>query len=694
MENKFYRLGHRLILAVFVSLFISSTLLFFGPLSLYVREHDNLWFSFDSILKPVILISSAAFAVCTVVCTLAPKQILHKICCALAFGIGLALYLQGNFVNTTYGSGVLDGSEIVWSDYTTYGAIDCGIWAACIALPFALIMVFKRRWRAILMTASIALVLVQSLTLLNAYMGSKENLSKATCEVQTEGMYELSDNENTLVFICDSFDQEYFINLKSNNENVSKKLEGFTEYTNALSGGARRIEAFSAALLGTPFKKDTTFANYIDNQWEGINAYSLLKKNGADIKIFADSTYFGGDAADVISNVIKSDEEEGANTAIVKTIYKYTMFNYSQHYLKKYFWLDASVFNNYQSENSYQRDDAELYSGLLKNDGFTYTGKYKNAVRIYSLAGSSEPYTLLSDSTRSSSLSALDEQNEGCFNIIFNMIDDLKKNGRFDNSTIIIMGSSGDLNKAEHPMLLIKRKNQEGKLSENTAPVSLSDLPATLASLVTTKYRNLGTGKTFFNVFPGSERSRYFYLNTGVNADTRIEEYRVMGDINEENALLQTNVFFTNNGVAEKYQLGSLLSFKMDATANVYCKEGFRGTTGWRTPMAGPKCVMEIPIKTIPKDAIDVHVYFDVNGIDYNSTFSIYANGDKVYTRKATDSMLKHGINFTVSTDLIDEDNTLDLEFIFDDIDKKEIDKNIYDRTITISMESFKIYTQ
>lgn len=693
MENKFYRIGHRLIIALLVSLFMCSTLLFFGPLNLYIRENENLWFSFDSILKPVILISSAAFIITTIVCTLAPKQILHKIACALVFGTGLALYLQGNFFNTKYGSGVLDGSEIVWADYTTYGAFDCALWAACIALPFALIMVFRRRWRAILMTASVALVLVQSFTLTSSYMLNKENLSKSTCEVQDKGMYELSEKDNTLVFMLDSFDQQYLEDLMENDKGMKDKLEGFTEYTNALSGGARRIEAFSSAILGNPFKKDTTFNNYIDNQWEGRTAYTLLHENGVDTRIFADRTYFGGDAADLIANVVKSDEEEGANDSIVKTIYRYTMFEYSQHYLKQYFWLDASVFDIYQSESSYERDDCDLYT-KFKNSGFKYVDTYDNAVRIYSMEGASEPFTLTASGERSHKTTSLSDQTKGCFKIIFDMIDDLKENEKFDNATIIIMGSSGDIDKAQHPMLLVKRKNASGVLKENTAPVSLTDLPNTLASLVTTDYRDIGTGKTFFNVFENSERTRYFYLNTGVNASTRIEEYQLNGNIDDEEKFIQTNVFFTNNGVAEKYELGSLLSFKMDATANVYCKEGFRGTTGWRTPLAGPKCIMEIPVKSIPKDAVDVHVYFDVNAIEYYSNFSIYANGEKVYSRKASKSMLTHGINFTVPTENIDKDNIIKLEFDFDNIKKSELDKTIYDRTITLSMESFKIYTQ
>lgn len=697
MENKFYRLGHRLIIAALVSLFLCSTLFFFGPLHIYIREHDNLWFSFNSILQPVIIIFLIAFTICTFICTLAPKQILHKICCALVFGVGLALYLQGNFVNTKYGSGVLDGSQIIWSDYTTYGAIDCGIWAACIALPFALIMVFKKRWRAILMTASIAIVVVQALSLTTSIVSNQEMLNKSTCEVQKVGMYDLSKDKNTLVFVLDSFDQAYLDELLENNPEYIDNLGGFVEYTNALAGGSRRIEAFSSTLLGSPFKKDTSFRNFIDDKWEGKNAYSLLKDKGVDTRIFADQTYFGGDADKTIQNVYKSDEEEGANTAIVKTIYKYTFFEYSQHYFKHLFWLDASVFNSYKSKYSYERDDAEFYQNFIANNGFTYTNSYDNSVRIYSMLGASEPFLLTQDGKGSDTSTSREEQIKGCFKIIFDMINNLKENNQYSRANIIIMGSNGDLNKGEHPALLIKRSGFTNNLTQNTTPVSLTDLPTTIASFVSTEYKSIGTGETFFNIKNDTidqKRTRLFYLNTGANSDTRIEEYKLTGDVNDKEKLELTNIFYTNNGVREKYELGTSKSFLMDATANIYCKEGFRGTTGWRTPLAGPKCIMEIPIKSIPKNAVDVHVYFDVNAVDYYSYFDIYSNGNEILTRKGADSLLTHGINFTVPIEYIKDDGTLSLEFYFSDIDNKELDKSIYDRTITLSFASFKIYTQ
>lgn len=696
MENKFYRLGHRFILASLVSLFLCSTLLFFGPLNLYLKESDSFWFSFQSILTPVIIIFSIAFVICTIICTLAPKQIIHKIFCALVFGIGLALFIQGNFANIKYGSGILDGSEIVWEDYTTYGAIDCGIWAACIALPFALVMVFKKRWRAILITASVALVVVQALTFTTQLINNKDNLNKSTCEVQSEGMYELSDKNNTLVFVLDAFDQSYYDDLLETHPDYKEKLEGFTEYNNTLAAGGRRIMAFSSLISGNVYKKDAPFNQYIDDIWSNDNVYRTLDDMDVDTRIYADTTYFSSDASSYINNIVRSDEEKGANEAIVKTIYKYTLFNYSQHYLKPRFWLDRSVFDQFKSDKSYERDDAKFYNDYLENDGFTYTDKYDNTVRIYSLEGTSEPYTLKSDGNRSEEGSTLKDQADGCFTYMFDMIEDLKDHELFDKTNIIIVGNCGEEQKAQQPVLLIKKAGDKKEYQENKAPISLIDFPASLSSLYINNKNSTEKVDTFFNIKekPSVPRTRYYYLNTGSNADTRVEEYKTTGAANDIDKLELTKLYYTNNGVQEKYQLGKMLSFTMDATANQYCTEGFRGTTGWRTPLCGNFSQMVIPIKSIPLSAEDLHVYFGVNAVDIDTTFSIYANGMKVYTRKTSDSMINHGINFTVPTNIINKDKLLTIDFKFDNIPDSELEESIYDRTITISFNSFKIYTQ
>ena len=160
MDDKYFSIKHRFAFGTLVAAFFTSTLLIYAPLSLYVSGNDEMWFSFRSLLSPVFVVSLIGMVVMTALLSL-PKRGIHKLLCCLVFGVSLGLYIQCGFFNISYGSGVLDGSQIAWKDYTTYGAIDSAMWAACLALPFAVYMVFKRSWRHILMVAAIFIILLQ-----------------------------------------------------------------------------------------------------------------------------------------------------------------------------------------------------------------------------------------------------------------------------------------------------------------------------------------------------------------------------------------------------------------------------------------------------------------------------------------------------------------------------------------------------
>jgi len=249
MEDKYYELKHRFAFGAAVSAFFCFTLLVFGPLSLYITGNDEMWFSFRSLLLPVTLVSVPGFIILTLLLSL-PKGAIHKLLCCLFFGIAMGLYIQCGFFNISYGSGVLDGSQIAWKDYTTYGAIDSAMWAACIALPFALFMVFKRSWRHILMIAAAFIILLQVGGLAVNIYQNQSTLNKLSHEVTVEGMYDLSEKDNTIVFLLSSTDAKYYDFYKKAHPEIEEQLNGFTEYDNALSAGSDTLVSLPLMLTG------------------------------------------------------------------------------------------------------------------------------------------------------------------------------------------------------------------------------------------------------------------------------------------------------------------------------------------------------------------------------------------------------------------------------------------------------------
>ena len=237
MEDKHLKIKHRLAFGAAMSAFFCFSLLVYGPLNLYVSGNDEMWFSFRSLLIPAGLVSLIAFVIGTAILSLPPGAF-HKLLCCLCFGVALGLYIQCGFFNISYGSGVLDGSQIAWKDYTTYGAIDSAMWAACIALPFALFMVFKRSWRHIMMIAAVFILILQLGGLaINIYQ-NQSSLDKFSHEVTSEGEYDLCDGDNTLVFVMSSMDRAYYEEYITEHPDVTAQLGGFIEYDNTTATGS------------------------------------------------------------------------------------------------------------------------------------------------------------------------------------------------------------------------------------------------------------------------------------------------------------------------------------------------------------------------------------------------------------------------------------------------------------------------
>lgn len=686
MDDKYFSIKHRFAFGTLVAAFFTSTLLIYAPLSLYVSGNDEMWFSFRSLLSPVFVVSLIGMVVMTALLSL-PKRGIHKLLCCLVFGVSLGLYIQCGFFNISYGSGVLDGSQIAWKDYTTYGAIDSAMWAACLALPFAVYMVFKRSWRHILMVAAIFIILLQIGGLSIQLYQNQNSLDKLSHEVTNEGIYELSDSDNTLVFMLGAMDKTYYDDYKKEHPEVTEELTGFTEYDNVLGTGSESLVSVPAMLTGDVYKKDTKYTEYISRAWNNYNVFDVLQKNDCDARVYSDDKFFGNAAVRKVENIVDRAQDSQAYWVIGNTMYRYTMYKAVPHYLKQLFWMSLNDYSSFKSNNTYNPDnDEKFFADYDKAEGFSYTKDYPSAVRVYNLKGAEAPYRLTSTGEKDTDGTSLKEQVEGDFHYILKMIADLKENGRYDSATIVITADNGDTEFSQRPVLLYKAKGDKEAYRTNSAPVSLFDLPSTLASTVTDQYKDVGTGKTFKDAEGSAwNRRRFFYRSTGANAKSRIEEYKTNSPKIDSESLKLINSYYLNGGKVDNYILGTELTFTEDETAVMYCQEGFGHTNGWRTIINGTKALMEIPVEDIPENLEDLHAYFQVLNIYEETQCVISANGEEVYSGKLSSEVRQNGLNFLIPTDVIGRDRTIYLTFTFPELEHD---------TDVMALTSFKIYNQ
>ena len=117
--------------------------------------------------------------------------------------------------------------------------------------------------------------------------------------------------------------------------------------------------------------------------------------------------------------------------------------------------------------------------------------------------------------------------------------------------------------------------------------------------------------------------------------------------------------------------------------------EGFGNNHGFRTKMRGPYGRLEIPFEEIPDDTVTAKIEL-YNECDIGYDVIIKANGKEVYNNFVDESVVKSGISFDIDPSLFEED-MLVLEFEFPHISQDEMNIDVLDRTITLSVVSITI---
>ena len=195
----------------------------FGPLELFSTNASEFWFGFDEVLK----ISTLMAVVCGGILIgvgLLLKGNVRRYYGVVIFTVAVALCIQGNYANINYGT--LDGDAINWGAYTGYAIVDTLGWL--LLLGGAIVLALKKpsiiQKIQLYGSAFVMAMLVLSLGVI--YLtGDVLTEEKSDYYLSSEGMYEVSSDENIIVFVLDSFDDAYFDAVyEENPEKICKNV--------------------------------------------------------------------------------------------------------------------------------------------------------------------------------------------------------------------------------------------------------------------------------------------------------------------------------------------------------------------------------------------------------------------------------------------------------------------------------------
>lgn len=121
-----------------VSLLLSFTFFMFAPVSLYAANSSEFWFGIGDMI-PIMTIGLVITFTITFMLLCFTKGKFHDITLAVIFALGLAFYIQGNWLPADYG--VLDGRAIAWENYQSKAIVNLILWILLIVTPIVFVVI-------------------------------------------------------------------------------------------------------------------------------------------------------------------------------------------------------------------------------------------------------------------------------------------------------------------------------------------------------------------------------------------------------------------------------------------------------------------------------------------------------------------------------------------------------------------------
>ncbi len=482
---------------------LSFTLLFFGPSYMYYGNILEIPYYYSDMVWIFLAYSLAAAAIISLI-LLILKGTIHQRAVALVFALGLLFWIQGHILVWDYG--ILDGREIIWNDYLLNGIIDSAVWIAVLGVALFKGPSFYKH----IAVASVLLLVVQGGGLAaELYQAPDEPEWKSyAIGYDDETMFEFSKEQNVIILVLDAFQSDVFQEIIDEDDEYREMFDGFTYYRNAVGGFPRTYASVTLILTGKYYDNSIPIQDFIKNAFSNNSIPRTLKENSYQVDLYPliKKTIYPSDEIasnigiqqrDKVDRVI--DEQKGA-----MELYKLTMFRHVPHILKRHFYHIPFV---RLGENGDEHQDIVFYNTLKFN---TTVVNETKLFKYYHLWGAHDPYMLdaqLQNKDLPQNRTGCKEQAKASLKIAKELVEQLRRHDVYDNSMILIIGDHGstswrgdiiDLSKEkeefkipqvpEHvaahgvPLMLIKPFNSDGELAVSDAPVTLGDIPQTIAS--------------------------------------------------------------------------------------------------------------------------------------------------------------------------------------------------------------------
>ena len=578
------------------------TLFVFAPVDLYLSSAEDLWFSLADIASWLGIMALCAFVIIVLLSWLLPPK-LSVAFRAAVYSVSFLLYLQGNLLVLNYGT--LNGSEINWSAYTLPYILDTLLWIAVIVLFIFLMFRFRKKFRRILEAAACILLITQLVSLgvflIQYYSRDKETGSRF---LSVENEFTVSPENNTVVFVLDTFDSHLFNNLyKKYPDKISGDFENFTFYPDTVGGATRTKYAIPFILSGDTNREEQSYADYLTKAFDSSPLIRELSSGRYDSGFYTVSHYIDISRNDAIGNSVVGVPTPSSAPRLTLHFMKLVAFRYAPSALARYFWMYTGDFelwkNSTGGKAAYRLDDVAFYKNLTSRR--LAAAASLPCFRFYHLTGPHAPYTMTEDCRRVSyGESDEDRQALGSLAIVREYLDQLRSLGLYDRTAVVVMADHGysDYSSVEQsPLFMVKP-------ADAAHPFEVSDIPLSYASFPEIMVSALRGTLASLEPFRASS-PRYFYLHSEKSGIVNIKEYAINGPVWSTKPKTTGTVYHENTlHLSRDYVLGTTLYFDERDTARSHLVSGFSKNEAIYTWTNGNDAEMLFTLSEAPGDLV------------------------------------------------------------------------------------------
>jgi len=403
-----------------------------APTEIYAYNSGDFVFRYKDFMPSLLLFAAGMILVGYLLIRNVFTVIQNHILAVITFSYVLLSYVQTMFLNGDMN--VMEGIAQSWTSDKIH--INTAVWIALVLIIVSF-AIKKSVFYKVCTYVSVVLISLQLLGLSSLLItGSLFHEDKV--QLTKDSVFELGNGKNVVVFVLDTYDVQMIDMVENKDPGFLSQLNDFTLYDNMVSRFGYTAGSLPYLLTGILVDE------YTNKEYEESTFLKDMKSGGTDIRLITEEQYVRAFDKGLVDN--RSDDwsavmEIGktARQMIGCARYRGLPFALKDNYVYTEQDLTACI----DQADFYLFGNDQVFYEDLTNAGVTVNNEYINTFRMYHIYGAHSPYNFREDMTYDYSEQKPLEQWRASLKIVYEYIEDMKKIGRYDDSTIIIMADHG-----------------------------------------------------------------------------------------------------------------------------------------------------------------------------------------------------------------------------------------------------------